>query len=372
MKHEQKILVIASLGLMSVTAGTALAADAAPTGPTLGSVLEASGITATGYVAASYYQQTADTGVHNYDFHHETFQLDQVGLTLAYQPKEGFGALVNVLGGEDARTQNAGSGDPLTAVNLSQAFVQYVGGPFTVMAGKYYTLAGAEVVAPSGNTNFSRSILFFFEPSTHTGIRGTIAANDMFSFTAGVNNGWNYNTNSASKTAELGFSFTPIKAFSLLASYYTGESGQDAAVGKKSIFDLVATYNATDALTFIVNYDAGEIKFDDGSPKQKADGVAAYANFAFTDEWRVSLRGEYVTLKETGSNDEKLKEVTATLGYAPIKSVELRAEVRQDMSNKDKDFNPPLKGYFEKFSTKTPGTPTDNNTEFAFQGLYKF
>src|ERR1700741_4455435 len=102
MKHEQKILMAASLGLLSAISGTALAADAAPAGPTLADVLGASGITASGYVAASYYHSTGENTFHNYDNSHDTFALDQASLTLAYQPKEGFGALVNVIGGEDA------------------------------------------------------------------------------------------------------------------------------------------------------------------------------------------------------------------------------------------------------------------------------
>ena len=37
--------------------------------------------------------------------------------------------------------------------------------------GTTVTLAGAEVIAPTGNTNFSRSLLFFSEPLTHTDAR---------------------------------------------------------------------------------------------------------------------------------------------------------------------------------------------------------
>ena len=40
----------------------------------------------------------------------------------------------------------------------------------------------------------SRSLLFFAEPLTHTGIRATYAASDTLSLVAGVNNGWNYSS----------------------------------------------------------------------------------------------------------------------------------------------------------------------------------
>jgi len=89
----------------SAFGGAAFAADpapatpAAPTASSLTDVLTASGITATGYVAASYYHSNGDGQYHQFDNKHDTFQLDQAALTLAYQPKEGFGALVNVAAG---------------------------------------------------------------------------------------------------------------------------------------------------------------------------------------------------------------------------------------------------------------------------------
>lgn len=366
MKIESKILIAASLGLMSVTS-TALADDdvKAMPAPTLASVLDASGITATGYVAASYYDQSSNTFVHQFDTLHDSFQLDQAAVTLAYQPKEGFGALVNVIAGQDARVINASTtpGDS-SPYSIAQAYVQYVGGPVTIIAGKYATLAGAEVFAVSGNTNYSRSLLFFNEPLVHSGIRATIAAGDMFGFTLGVNNGWNYDWSSSSKTAEVGISFTPVKAFSLLAQGYSGED--ELAVGKKTLVDLVATYNATDALSFILSYDTGKQDYDSGASSWKWNGAALYVNYAFSDQWRISLRGE--TLKYTfdsGAPDQKWNEITATLGFDPVKSFELRFEVRQDSSNTIGG-----NGLFDKFGGA--GGPTDNGTEVALQGVYKF
>jgi hypothetical protein len=70
----------------------------------------------------------------------------------------------------------------------------------TVIGGKFVALAGVEVLAPTGNTNFSRSLLFFAEPMTHTRVRATYAASDTLSLIAGVNNGWNYASGQAGAT----------------------------------------------------------------------------------------------------------------------------------------------------------------------------
>lgn len=367
MKNESKFLIAASLGLLSVTS-TAFAEEEVKAAPALSSVLEASGITATGYVAASYYTQDANTFDHQFDYKHEGFQLDQAALTLAYQPESGFGALVNVIAGEDARLINLATGGDTHSFAVTQAFVQYKGGPVTVMAGKMLTLAGAEVIAINGNTNYSRSLLFFNEPLVHTGVRASVAAGDMFSFTLGVNNGWNYDSSgTSSKTTEIGVGFTPSKKFSLLAAGYSGEDPAGLAGtgrGKRTLVDLVATFNATDSLSFIASYDNGKQDSDSGVASLKWDGIAGYVNYAFSDQWRISGRYEMMTFKQTGSSDAKPSEATVTIGFSPVKSFELRGEVRLDSSNKIGGA-----GLFEKFSD---GSATDSGTELALQGVYKF
>ena len=216
------------------------AEPAKPAPGTLAGVLDASGITATGYVAASYYHSIGYNTYHQFDNKHDTFQLDQAGLTIAFQPKEGFGALVNIAAGDDMKILNAAEGSSPNTFDVVQAFAQYASGPLTVIAGKYVTLAGAEVIAPTGNTNFSRSLLFFAEPLTHTGIRVTYAASDTLNLVAGVNNGWNAASlsTSGSKTAEVGVAWTPSKTFSLAAQAYLGKDPTFDA--QRTLFDVVA------------------------------------------------------------------------------------------------------------------------------------
>jgi Putative beta-barrel porin-2, OmpL-like. bbp2 len=360
-----------ALAITGIAPGYAFAADpapAAPAGPKLSDVLDASGIAITGYVAASYYHSSGYSTFHQFDIEHDTFQLDQAGVTIAYQPKEGFGALVNIIGGEDARVINAAENGTNSTVNVTQAFVQYATGPVTVMAGKFVTLAGAEVIAPTGNTNFSRSLLFFAEPLTHTGIRAAFAATDTVTLTVGVNNGWNTTSTSyGSKTGELGIGFIPNKIFSLTAQAYIGKVPTYDA--NRTLVDLVASYNATSALSFVLSYDWGKQQQADvggvGSPDLKWNGVAGYANFAINDQMRVSLRGELLDDKDgfnTGT-PQKVKEGTATFGYSPVKSFELRAEFRYDKSNA---------ATFVNTVHGTAQTFEDHQTGVALQGLYKF
>src|SRR5207244_9388313 len=89
---------------------------------------------------------------------------------------------------------------------------------------KFCTRDGAEVIKSRDNTNFSRSILFGYAiPFTHTGVRGTYKVSDTFSFTAGVNEGWDtIQSKNGGATLELGATVNPVKEFTLVGSLYTG------------------------------------------------------------------------------------------------------------------------------------------------------
>ncbi len=368
--------LIASVVMLSFAACRLASAEdapakaAAPAGPGLSDVLTASGLTATGYVAASYYHSNGYSTDHQFDNKHDSFQVDQAAFTLAYQPKEGFGALVNVAAGEDMKILNAAEGSNPNTFDIVQGFVQYIGGPISVIAGKYVTLAGAEVIAPTGNSNFSRSFLFYAEPLTHTGLRATYAVSDTLSLVVGVNNGWNYSslTTSGSKTAEVGMSWAPAKAFALTAQAYVGKDPTFDA--QRTLVDAVATYNATDALTFIASFDWGkQEQHISGNPDLEWNGAAFYTNYALSDQWRVSLRLEYLDDKNgfvtaTGVA-QTLKEGTITFGYDPVKNFELRLEARYDKSTEPT--------FIRNITDEPSVNPSaDSQTGFALQGVYKF
>ncbi|HYM36240.1 MAG TPA: outer membrane beta-barrel protein [Steroidobacteraceae bacterium] len=384
---KKNLRILSALGLLSAAAAAATAADApaaAPAGPSLGKVLEASGITATGYVSGSYNHLSTDFGLfHQFDTNHHTFSLDQAALSVAYQPKEGFGALVNVIAGQDAKAINFAEDGSTNSFNVTQAFVQYAGGPVTVIAGKFVTLAGAEVIAVTGNTNYSRSLLFTnLEPLTHTGIRMTVAPSEVVSFNLGVNNGWNVTSDSnTQKTIEANVTVNPSMALSFaLTGYFGNESSSSTGPGARNLIDFVGTWKVTDAFTLLFNYDNVQVK---DSPigggrtdTVKSSGFALYGNLAFNDQWRASLRLEQIKDDSNGGfvttiGDEKVKEATLTLGFAPDKNSEIRFEFRQDMGSGNTVRVGTTNVDLGKIFPDGP-TLTDKQTEFALQALYKF
>jgi hypothetical protein len=325
--------------------GTASAADQAakPAVPALSDLLDGWGVKLNGYVDATYTVQRDDTDKSDFN----SFQLQQAAFTLSKLPTSGFGALVNVVAGQNPYlatgigTITPGQGATPTNVYLLQGYVQYASGAWTLAAGKFATLAGAEVAAPTGNTNTTRSLLFAYEPVTHSGVRATYTVSDQLSFNVGVNNGWTISQDTAdgtSKTGEFGFTYAPSKAVSWVSSLYYGHTPSNYGnYANLMLADTVLTVNATSALSLVGSFDYGSVGGNSKDPSASWWGAAAYINYAWTSKFRTSLRGEYFE----DSNgywhvgyDQKLTEITLTIGYAPVDAFELRLEGRHDSPDK--------------------------------------
>lgn len=357
--------------------GLAAAPAAIAAGSTLSDILGNSEIAASGYIDASYDYLNSDgvftSGVPSRVFDGtDAFIFHQAAGTLAYLPSEGFGGLVNLTLGHDASLIHSLGGDTGN-FDATQAYLQYATGNWTVIGGKFVTASGAEVINSTTNFNASRSILFGYAiPFTHTGARATYKFSDALNVYAGVNNGWDQLSDAnRQKTAELGAAFTPNKTFNLLAVAYSGsepgltDASGNVPTGNRTLVDVVATLNVTEALSFMINGDyAHQKNAISQGVGARWDGVAGYANYKVNDRWRTSLRFEYFNDKDgyrTGVA-QKWKEGTATLVYSPAPSFDLLGEVRDDFSNKHsfvRDSSPHksetsviLKAIF-KFSTPT-------------------
>jgi hypothetical protein len=313
-----------------------------------------------------------------FDTEPNSFNVHQAALTIDYQPKEGFGGLVNLTAGRDARVI-ASAGETTSNFDVTQAFVQYAHGPLTIIGGKFVTLAGAEVINSTLDTNYSRSILFGYAiPFAHTGVRLTYAASDQINIIAGVNNGWDQLTDAnKGKTAELGATLNPIKPLSITVSGYSGQEVTSLApftTGTRSSLNAVASYTIIDPLSVGLEVlSVSQENAGGGTTKAKYNGAALYVTYMFTPKLRGVLRAESfddkngfhfapgAPLGPFATSDTKYKEVTATVSFLANDSFEARAEVRRDQAN-----NP----VFFDFSNTPVASKT--MTSIALQGLYKF
>ncbi|WP_372522937.1 outer membrane beta-barrel protein [Sulfuricaulis sp.] len=395
MNFRKTILVVS---IAAACASTAFAADPKkmpekPAVPTLGQVMEATGISVNGYIDTSYTylsgtgKFTSGTANRVFDTENRSFNVNALDLTLSALPQDGFGGMVNLTAGTDANVIGSAGTNNTDQFDVTQAYVHYAKGSLMVIGGKYVTLSGAEVIKSPANLNFSRSILFGYAiPFTHTGVRAyftpsgsAVAPDGKWTFIAGVNNGWDVQSESqqglaadgsqaVGKTLELGANGNITKAISLAAVYYGGnESAGAFETGERKLLDLVATFNATDKLSFTLNYDTAEQdKALTGGNKAKWSGLAGYVNYVLSDTWRVAFRAESFDDKDgfrtgvnLGSGGQKWKESTVTLANTPAKNVELRAELRTDSSN-------------ESSFKQTDGSTKKDQHSAALEAIYKF
>ena len=330
--------------------------------PTLGDVLGASGITASGHASAGFFYQKTTPPSPAPKVTANSFTFDQAELMFAKTPADGFGATVDIFAGQDV----AGGGAPFAPafnkfgaggeVNLHQAFVQYSSGGLTVVGGKFATLAGSEVASDAANVNATRSLLFGFQPLTLTGVRAGYKFGDMITAYAGLSNavgGATVDFNKQ-KTTELGVALTPATGVTVALTDYIGNELPGGGQ-KTNLLDLVAGFTAG-PLSLGLNADYQTVKTN-AVTNQKNSGVALYANFQVVPAFRAGVRAEATTAKDTvpvPNTKFKANEFTLTGDYTAASNFDVLGDLR-----------------FDQMKNDVTGAKTKLTT-FLVKGIYKF
>ena len=365
-----KKLLIASAVSAAFAAPTVALAQAARA-PTLGQVLDASGISMSGYLDVGYTHadrniEGAGVSTRVFDSQNNSFALHQFGLSVSKLPRQGFGGLVNVTVGSDAQVIHSFPDTSASMFDVTQAYAQYAGRELTLIAGKFATLHGTEVIWSPSNTNVSHSILFGAIPFTHTGVRATWALSDTVSLIAGVNNGWDQVTDrNRDKTVELGATFNPIRPLNISISGYSGKEPAGTGNGTRTSINGVGSYNINRALSVgaeLLNVSQDIPAGGGATTSAKYTGLAGYGSYMFAPRLRGVARVEQFDDKDGlhfGVAGTKYRELTATGAYLASDSFEARAELRQDKATNAvfRDFN---------------GATSKTLMTIAVQGLYKF
>lgn len=260
-----------------------------------------------------------------------------------------FGTDAEVVGGVTTGLSTTATANE---VELQEAYAEYlapIGNGLDLKAGKFATLHGAEVIESKDNWNISRSFLFGYAiPFTHTGVRAAYPVSDMLTVLGGVSNGWDVvDDNNTAKTVEFGFSSAPVDGVTLGSTFMMGPEQTGNNGHQRSIVDVVAGWQPTDALQLKLNYDYGwendAVAFRNNAVWH---GLAGYARYAVTDKAAVSLRTEYMNdadgvrtaFNTTGlnglvDNHVRLYEVTLTGEYQLNPHLTSRLEYRHDKSD---------------------------------------
>jgi len=365
--------------VLAMTIARVALADDAPQGSPPGTAPGSSDLSLAAYLDTAYSHLSGDgrftsgTADRVFDTKSDSATLQQAAVSFGYQPKAGVGAFVNVIAGDDASVIRPYNYSGSSAhFDVTQAYLQWASAAVTVIAGRFVTLAGAEAITSTANTNFSRSILFGFAiPFTHTGARATVTAGDTVCLYLGINNGWDdVDDTTSSRTVELGAGYTPSRAVNVTVSGYFGNQRVGGLVGagpegQRALLDVVATWNVTETVSVVANMDAGRqsnVMPTTGGMRTDArwDGVALYFNWMISDRWRSSLRAEYfddAAGYRTGV-PQVWRELTATVAYLSGKHLEFRGERRVDVSSAS--------------SFQASDGTADGQGSVAFEVLYKY
>jgi hypothetical protein len=351
--------------------------------------LSVSGYIDSGYDSSSISGPKGVLGTRVFDNVAGVPQLNDVNFTAAYTGT--IGGKIELNGGTDAVVMHSYPQNPMSIcplglgtctapynyqVDVTQAYPSFSFGKFTLIAGKFETLAGAEVIESPSDLNFSRSILFGYAvPFTHTGVRLTYAATPQISIIVGANRGWDttrplsssdlaklgaptgYSDNS-DLTGEFGLAFNPTSALSWTIQGYSGTQEDALYVGcststtcNRSLIDSVLTYHVNSALSATVNVDDAQqtntcsasfvanpaaVNYCGGLGVGTVQwrGIAGYLSEAWSSNFTTTLRYEAFGDPEgyrlaTGVGTE-WSEGTVTAQYAPSSHLTLRGEWRVD------------------------------------------
>lgn len=324
--------------------------EAAKPGPT---------ITFGGYAEAYYQWNINDpsNGVTNYrgfDNRHNSLTLSNVALDgrLTY---EGAEARVTLQAGQtpdtyylaEPRSPGASGAGPASLDTwrfIQQAYAGYelhVLSGLLLQGGLFLSPIGPESIAVKDNWQWSRSNLFFGLPFYHAGARATLKADERWSVTLGLMNGWNdIVDNNPEKSGYLQLNYgSDAVAWSLL--YFGGvERPEDAPEGRpwRSTFDTHLTWSANDWLKVQPHFDAGFELTDFGTSYWAAGALALQAKLS---DWlyvatRADVFGEHAARDPSGEAARIFWPVdwvasqTATLEARAAEHVSLRLEYRHD------------------------------------------
>jgi hypothetical protein len=354
------------------------AASPAPSPTPTPNPLSLSGYLDTGYVNASQQGPKGLLGTRVFDNVAGVPQLNDVNFTAAYTGP--IGGKVELNGGTDAVVMHSYPQNPVSIcplgiftctapyayqVDVTQAYASFTAGKFTLIGGKFETLAGAELIESPSDLEMSRSILFGYAvPFTHTGARLTFAATPTLSVIVGANRGWDttrtLSTNDFAKlgapagtadnnalTAEAGLAFNPSSTWGVTVQGYSGKQEDGPIAGcvqgsacRRSLIDAVLTYHVNPSLTAIVNVDSAQQtttinpSFASGSGTVQWRGIAGYLSEAWTPTLTTSVRYEAFGDPEgyrlgTGFGYE-WSEGTFTAAWAASSHLTFRGEYRID------------------------------------------
>jgi len=240
--------------------------------------------------------------------------------------------------------------------HVQNLYINYaVSDKFALTAGYMQTFIGYEVIAATGNFNYSTSHLFTNGPFENAGLKGTYTFSPKASLMVGIFNNWNvYQEFNGVNNLGIQLTLNPVKGWTAYLNFISGTpSGTE--------YDLTTNYQITDAFKLGLN------AADYSAPGSGGfSGAALYAQYAFTPKFTLGGRGEYFQPKNTVSGG-----VTTT--YASTTSFTLSGNVKLGAITLIPEFRfdgDSMQDYFKSSTSIAPDTKSAS--QFLLAAVYAF
>jgi hypothetical protein len=379
MKFNKWTLGLAAVGAVSLTS-----VAQAEEKMMLGSQAALTSTTISGYVDTSAHWNIGrdNAGAPTGGTKQDGFNLNVIQLTLSKALDESewaSGYRADLWFGPDADSLNTTSSLQNNAdLAIRQAYVALrtpVGNGIDWKMGVFDTIVGYETLESGNNPNYTRSLGFALEPTTHTGLLGTYRFCDSVSASAGIANSFGSTINGRNAANESRKTYMGSVALTA-PSDWGWVAGSSLYVGAITGFDVSSPgadgsrthyYAGLTLATPVAGMKVGAA-FDYSHANHIQNGAVdntyvygLYASFQATEKLSLHARAEYQTMQDSAApNPDERSEMTLTAQYDLWKNVISRLELRWDHSE-----NPAF--------TVNGGPQQDKNTYLAaLNVIYKF
>jgi hypothetical protein len=271
-----------------------------------------------------------------------TFVLHAAHLAINHSFNDNVSATIELDAGYDASLDQS---NPFAGVgnyfDVQEAYATYKSGIFSLIAGKFVTYEGIEVIEGPLNPTISRGYLYAYaEPITHTGLKMHFTG-DTVDFGIGLVNGWDTLTdNNNFKTFIFKLGLKPSDAFAVALSGTFGAEQASTKLGHRLSLDITGAFTASEsfALWFQANYGMDNIGAASGRPDTvKWFGIGVQPTYTadkFTFGARVELFSDpdNARVAFTGVTKGTYVNVSLTPGFILAQGFKVRAELRADIA----------------------------------------
>lgn len=265
---------------------------------------------------------------------------------LSFGPRGQYGSLPNGNG-------EAANGD--NSFHIQNLYTTYAfTDQFSMTAGYMGTFIGYEVIAPTGNFNYSTSYLFTNGPFQNAGIKANYVFSPKVAVMVGLFDDWNvYKDVNGVSHFGAQLTLSPVEGWTAYLNMLTGRSA--GAPGTGSIYDLTTAYQVTEKVKIGLNAADYSVSNNNGG----YNGAALYLQNAFTSTFSLGLRAEYFKTKDVPDADGSSVTAITVSGNFKAGGLTFIPEVRFDNGNTAR-------------FVKNNLDPTKSASQFSLAAVYAF